>query len=160
MALESNANVFRVSELQRDIQLERTFPKCPEEFGFVLRHYAERLKLTPESQKFRKMYWELHGRHLDMTRVMFDDTTDMARKRQLALERIPHKVLHPENADAWWGEDVHGNIIPSREHVEWICWGYTPDIEEVSRICRRIARLQPPDTETVRLYRAKAVLSA
>jgi hypothetical protein len=146
--------------LQRDITMERTFPKCPEEFGFVLRHYAERLKLPPETQKFRKMYWELHGRHLDMTRIMFDDTYDMARKRQLALERIPRKVLHPENFEGWWGEDVDGNIIPSPQHVEWICWGYTPDLEEISRICGRIARMQPPDTETVRLYRAQAVLVA
>ena len=148
-----------MSELERDIELEREFPKCPEEFGFVLRHYADRLKLPTECQKFRKMYWDCHGRHLDLSRMMFDETTDMARKRQLVLERIPRKKLHPENVQFWWTEDFEGNIIPSRDHLEWICWGYTPDIEEVARICKRIARLQSPDTETVRLYRAQAVLS-
>jgi hypothetical protein len=148
----------RLSELERDIQLEVIFPKCPEEYGFVLRHLAEGLRLPFESQKFRKLYWDQHGRFLDLTRVMYDDTTDMARKRQLALERIPRKMIHPENEHLWWDDDNEGNKIPSREHVEWICWGFTPDVEEVQRVCARIARLQPPDTETVRLYRSQTVL--
>ena len=145
--------------MDRDIQLEREFPKCPEEFGFVLRHIAIRLNLPPDSQKFRKMYWDIHGRHLDLTRVMFDDETDMARKRQIVLERIPRKKLHPESSNCWWDEDAEGNLIPSRDHIEWICWGFTPDVEQVSDICKRIARHQPPDLETVRLYRAQAILS-
>ena len=151
---------FRLSELERDIQLEREFPKCPEEFGFVLRHLAERLKLSPETQRFRKMYWDSHGRHLDLSRLMFDETTDMARKRQIHLERTPRKKLHPDNEELWWDEDVEGETIPSRDHVEWICWGYTPDIEGISRICKRLARNQAPDTETVRLYRAQGMFSA
>jgi hypothetical protein len=106
------------------------------------------------------MYWDLHGRHLDLTRLMFDEVHDMARKRQLVLERIPRKKIHPENSHYWWTEAADGEIIPSRDHVEWICWGYTPDVEEVANICKRIARLQPPDTETVRLYRAQSVLSS
>lgn len=106
------------------------------------------------------MYWDVHGRHLNLTRIMFDDQTDMARKRQLVLERIPRKKLHPENSHIWWDEDAEGNRIPSRDHVEWICWGFTPSVEEVSKICERIARRQPPDLETVRLYRAQAILAA
>jgi hypothetical protein len=148
-----------LSELERDIQLERIFEKCPEEFGFVLRHLATRLKISADCQKFRKMYWDTHGRQLDLSKIMFDDTSDMGRRRQLILERIPRKKIHPENSHYWWSEDVDGNIIPSSDHVEWICWGFTPDVEEVSRICKRIARTQPPDTETVRLYRAQAILS-
>lgn len=100
----------------------------------------------------------MHGRLLDLSRAMFDEKTDMARKRQLVLERIPRKRLHPENSYLWWDEDDQGNKIPSPDHVEWICWGFTPDVEEVSRICQRIARIQPPDAETVRLYRAQALL--
>ena len=150
----------RLSELERDIELERVFPKCPEEFGFILRHYADRLKLPADCQKFRKMYWDSHGRHLDLSRLMFDEVHDMARKRQLALERIPRKKIHPENAHLWWVENVDGDIIPSRDHVEWICWGYSPDVDGVARICQHIAKIQPPDTETVRLYRAQAILSS
>ena len=150
---------YRLSELERDVQLERTFPKCPEEFGFVLRHLADRLHLPSDSKKFRKLYWDCHGRQLDLTKIMFDETSDMARKRQMVLERIPRKKIHPENANAWWDEDSDGLIVPSRDHVEWICWGYTPDPEEVARICKRIARVQPPDLETVRLYRAQAILT-
>lgn len=149
----------RLSELERDIELERIFNKCPEEFGFVLRHMAEKLKLPADCQKFRKLYWDMHGRHLDLTRIMFDETYDMARKRQLALEKISRKVIHPENSHYWWDEDETGQLVPSKEHVEWICWGYSPDAEEVSKICKRIAKMHPPDTETVRLYRAQAILS-
>jgi hypothetical protein len=148
----------RLSELERDIELEVIFPKCPEDFGFVLRHHAGKLHLPGDSQKFRKLYWDIHGRMLDLTRVMFDNDTDMARKRQLVLQKIPRKRLHPENSHLWWDEDDHGNKMPSREHVEWICWGFTPDVDEVARICQRIARQQPPDAETVRLYRAQALL--
>lgn len=150
----------RLSELERDIQLEREFPKCPEEYGFVLRHLADRLKLSSDSQKFRKLYWDTHGRHLDLSRLMYDQTTDMARKRQLFLERIPRKKLHPDNWEAWWDEDVEGERIPSRDHTEWICWGYTPDPDEVADVIRRIARHQPPDLETIRLYRAQGLFSA
>ena len=149
----------RLSELERDIQLESNFDKCPEEFGFVLRHVATRFRISAEAQKFRQLYWDTHGRNLDLSRVMYDNTTDMARKRQLVLERIPRKKLHPENSHLWWDEDENGNLTPSRDHVEWICWGFTPDVEEVGRICKRIARMQPPDLETVRLYRAQAILA-
>jgi hypothetical protein len=149
----------RLQELERDIELEWIFPKCSEGFGFILRHMADRLKLSTESQKFRKMYWDMHGWHLDLTRVMFDETSDMARKRQLRLEKIPRKLIHLENAHLWWTEDADGMRIPSRDHIEWICWGFTPDEREVGRICQRIARQHWPDEQTVRLYNAQAVLS-
>lgn len=126
----------------------------------MLRHMGDRLKLPPDCQKFRKVYWDLHGTHIDLRRVMFDDTTDLARKRQLRLERIPRKQLRPENSDFWWSEDTDGCRIPSRDHLEWIYWGYTPAELEVSRICLRIARQHWPDEKTVRLYKAQAVLAA
>jgi hypothetical protein len=90
---------------------------------------------------------------------MFDQTTDMARKRQLFLERIPRKILHDDNREARWDEDVEGERIPTRDHIEWICWGYTPDPAEVEDVIRRIARQQAPDLETIRLYRAQGVFS-
>jgi hypothetical protein len=126
----------------------------------MLRHLAERLKLPHESQKFRKVYWDMHGKQLDLSRVMFDETTDMARKRQLRLERIPKKQLRQEYSHLWWDEDVDGLRIPSRDHLEWICWGFTPAAQEVERICLRIARLHWPDEKTVRLYKAQGVLGS
>jgi hypothetical protein len=53
---------------------------------------------------------------------------DLLSQRQRALEKIVPRKLHEVELYEW-DYDSRGRMmkVPSRVHLEWLCWGYTPD---------------------------------
>jgi hypothetical protein len=93
---------------------------------------AQRLVISEEALQFALSYSLAKSHKKPLHRVAVDKSNqlglDLLSQRQRALER-----LVPENIrkrDLWdWEYDTDGKMVkvPSRIHLEWLCWGYTPD---------------------------------
>ena len=93
---------------------------------------AQRLVVSEEALRFALVYVVATSHKTPLYKIAVDKThqfgPDLLSQRQRALERIV-----PENLKAvelWdWECDKMGRLVkvPSRIHLEWLCWGYTPD---------------------------------
>lgn len=93
---------------------------------------AQLLVVSDEALQFALVYSVAMSHKKSLHKIAVDKTHqlghDLLSQRQRALEQIV-----PENLKAvelWdWECDRMGRLVrvPSRIHLEWLCWGYTPD---------------------------------
>ena len=68
---------------------------------------------------------------------------DLLAQRQAALEKIVPE--DPTSVELWeWELDQESGKVkwPSRIHLEWLCYGYTPDEDEISDCTQRACRIK------------------
>lgn len=93
---------------------------------------AQRLVVSDEALQFALVYSVATSHKKPLHKIAVDKThqlgPDLLSQRQRTLDRIV-----PDNFKAvelWdWECDRMGRLVqvPSRIHLEWLCWGYTPD---------------------------------
>lgn len=93
---------------------------------------AQRLVVSEEALQFALSYTHASSHKKAFHHVAVDKSNefgqDLLSQRQRALEKIV--PLNTRNTQLYeWERDREGNItkVPSRLHLEWLCWGYTPD---------------------------------
>ena len=93
---------------------------------------AQRLVVSAEALQFALAYSFATAHKKLLHRVAVDKINplgqDLLSQRQKALERIV--PINFDHHDLWdWERDYEGKRVrvPSRLHLEWLCWGYTPD---------------------------------
>ena len=93
---------------------------------------AQRLVVSAEALQFALAYSFATAHKKALHRVAVDKINplgqDLLSQRQKALERIV--PINFDDHDLWdWERDYEGKRVrvPSRLHLEWLCWGYTPD---------------------------------
>jgi hypothetical protein len=93
---------------------------------------AQRLVVSDEALQFALKYGSAASQKKPLHRIAVDKLNpfghDLLSQRQRALERIvPEDIQSVELWDWELGRDGRMVKIPSRVHLEWLCWGYTPD---------------------------------
>jgi hypothetical protein len=93
---------------------------------------AQRLVVSDEALQFALSYNTAASNKKPLYHIAVDKSNELGRdlqsQRQKALETlVPRDISTVELWD--WDYDVQGNLVkfPSRIHLEWLCWGYTPD---------------------------------
>jgi len=61
---------------------------------------------------------------------------DLLARRQAVLEKIVPKVL--ESVELWECDKKGEVKVPSRIHLEWLCYGYTPYELEIASFAARV----------------------
>jgi hypothetical protein len=103
---------------------------------------AQRLVVDEEAIQFALLYLMTRSHKKPLHRILVDKSNpfgyDLLSQRQKVLERIvPYSIDHEMLWD--WEYDGDGKLIrvPSRVHLEWLCWGYTPDYYGISECSNR-----------------------
>ena len=93
---------------------------------------AQRLVVDECALEFALAYCFARSHKKPLHRTLVDKSDplgfDLVSKRQSVLERIVPYSIDPDML--WdWDFDRDGRMVrvPSRVHLEWLCWGYTPD---------------------------------
>lgn len=102
---------------------------------------AQRLVVSDQALQFALLYSSAYCHNQPLHRIAVDKThqlgQDLLSLRQHALEKI---VPFDSSEDLWdWEHDRDGRLVrvPSRLHLEWLCWGYTPDEKGVLECAAR-----------------------
>jgi hypothetical protein len=98
-----------------------------------LYHRAKRVVLSTDALEFALKYSSASTQKKPLYLISVDKMNpnlgpDLLSRRQRALENLVPR--DPESVELWeWDFDIRGDMIkiPSRLHLEWLCWGYTPD---------------------------------
>jgi hypothetical protein len=93
---------------------------------------AQRLVLSEEALEYALAFAMASSHKKALHRIAIDKSNplglDLLGQRQKALERIvPRRIV---TEDLWdWEYDHNAKMVkvPTRVHLEWLCWGYTPD---------------------------------
>lgn len=93
---------------------------------------AQRLVVDEEAIRFALEYCMASSHKKPFHRVLVDKSNpfgyDLLSQRQKVLERIvPYSIDHEMLWDWEFDTDGRSVRVPSRVHLEWLCWGYTPD---------------------------------
>jgi hypothetical protein len=93
---------------------------------------ARRLVISDEALQFALSYNIAASNKRPLHHIAVDKSNELGRdllsQRQKALEWLVPKDI--STVELWeWDYDRQGNLVnfPSRVHLEWLCWGYTPD---------------------------------
>jgi hypothetical protein len=93
---------------------------------------AQRLVLSDEALQFALSYSAAYSRKQPLHSIAVDKShqlgPDLLSLRQRTLDKIVPDSL--EMVDLWdYEHDREGRLVkvPSRVHLEWLCWAYTPD---------------------------------
>lgn len=93
---------------------------------------AQRLVTSDEALQFALSYNIAASTKKPLHHIAVDKSNELGRdllsQRQKALENIVSKDI--STVELWdWDYDSQGKLmkVPSRVHLEWLCWGYTPD---------------------------------
>jgi len=93
---------------------------------------AQRLVVSDQALKFALSYSSAYSQKTPLHRIAVDKShqlgPDLLSLRQRTLEKIVPEALG--DMDLWdWEHDREGRLVrvPSRLHLEWLCWAYTPD---------------------------------
>lgn len=93
---------------------------------------AQRLVVSDEALQFALTYSIAASQKKPLHRIAVDKShslgQDLLSQRQRVLERIvPENLRSVELWDYEYGKEGRPYRVPSRVHLEWLCWGYTPD---------------------------------
>jgi hypothetical protein len=93
---------------------------------------AKRLVISEEALQFALSYTLAISNKKQLHKIACDKSNqlgpDLLSQRQKALEKlVPEEICEEDLYD--WEYDWEGKLVrvPSRVHLEWVCWGYTPD---------------------------------
>jgi hypothetical protein len=94
---------------------------------------AQRLVVSQEALEFALSYSIAMQHKTPLHRVAVEKShplgLDLLSQRQRALERLVPEDL--DDVEIWdWECDADRKMVrvPNRVHLEWLCWGYTPDV--------------------------------
>ena len=111
----------------------RRFPLLPDTI-FLANLYprAQRHVISEEALQYALAYCLSTTNKKPLHHILVDKSNplgpDLVSQRQKALEKlVPRRLDDVELYD--WDCDCQGRLmkVPSRVHLEWLCWGYTPD---------------------------------
>ena len=93
---------------------------------------AQRHVISEEALQYGLAYCLAARSRKPLHHILVDKTNplglDLLSQRQKALEKlVPGQIDDVELYN--WDCDTQGRLmkVPSRVHLEWLCWGYTPD---------------------------------
>jgi len=93
---------------------------------------AQNMVVSQEALQFALSFAYATSHKKPLHRILLDKSNpfgmDLLSQRQRALEKIvPEDIEDVELYDWEYSRDGKVSRVPSRIHLEWLCWGYTPD---------------------------------
>jgi hypothetical protein len=111
----------------------RRFPLLPDTI-FLANLYprAQQHVISDEALQYALAYCLANTKKRPLHHILVDKSNplgpDLLSQRQKALEKLVPRRF--DDVDLYeWDCDYQGRLmkVPSRVHLEWLCWGYTPD---------------------------------